>query len=79
LDDFCFEHPAMFPEKLAADHILSWSNEKDIVFDPFAGSGTTLKMAHLLNRRFIGAEISKDYCKIIEKRLAPHIQKIRLF
>lgn len=79
LDDFAYQHPAMFPEQLAADHILSWSNETDLIFDPFAGSGTTLKMAHLLNRKFIGAEISKEYCEIIEKRLAPHLQKIRLF
>lgn len=36
-------HPAVFPEQLANDHIISWSNEGDIVFDPFMGSGTTGK------------------------------------
>lgn len=63
-------HPAVFPEKLANDHIESWSNEGDLIFDPMAGSGTTLAMAKKLNRNFIGSEISKDYCEIIEKRLA---------
>ncbi|MDJ1631361.1 site-specific DNA-methyltransferase [Bacillus velezensis] len=45
LDKIAFKHPAIFPERLAEDHILSWSNEGDIVFDPFMGSGTTAKMA----------------------------------
>jgi len=63
------KHPATFPEKLASDHIVSWSNEKDTVLDPFAGSGTTLKMAKQLGRNYIGIEISEDYCNIIEKRL----------
>jgi site-specific DNA-methyltransferase (adenine-specific) len=63
------KHPAIFPEKLAEDHILSWSNEGDIVLDPMAGSGTTLKMAKLLNRNYIGIEISEEYCDIIKERL----------
>ncbi len=50
-DRIAFEHPAIFPEKLAQDHILSWSNETDIVFDPMSGSGTTCKMAKLNNRK----------------------------
>jgi DNA modification methylase len=62
-------HPAPFPEQLAQDHILSWSNEGDIVFDPFMGSGTTAKMAQINNRRFIGFEISPEYIEIINKRL----------
>ena len=62
-------HPAVFPEQLANDHIVSWSNEKDIVFDPFMGSGTTAKMAMINNRRFIGCEISEEYCEIIKNRL----------
>lgn len=68
-DTLAYEHPAIFPEELAKDHILSWSNEGDLVFDPFAGSGTTLKMAKIYNRNYIGIEISKKYCSIIEKRL----------
>lgn len=68
-DDIAFKHPAIFPEELAKDHILSWSNENDIIYDCFAGSGTTLKVAKLLKRNFIGSEISGEYCNIIEKRL----------
>ena len=69
-DNFAYEHPAMFPEQLAQDHILSWTKEKDIILDPMCGSGTTLKMARLANRNFIGIEISKEYCEIIKNRLA---------
>jgi len=64
------DHPAIFPDKLAEDHILSWSNEGDTVLDPFAGSGTTLKMAKMNNRNYIGIEISHEYIDIINKRLA---------
>lgn len=63
------EHPAVFPEKLANDHIITWSNENDLIYDPFMGSGTTAKMAILNNRKYIGSEISTDYCKIIETRI----------
>jgi site-specific DNA-methyltransferase (adenine-specific) len=63
------KHPASFPEELAEDHILSWSNERDIVLDPFAGSGTTLKMAKKNNRHYIGIEISEEYCEMIRERL----------
>jgi len=62
-------HPAVFPEQLANDHIISWSNENDLVYDPFMGSGTTAKMAILNNRNYIGSEISEEYCKIIETRI----------
>ena len=62
-------HPAVFPEQLAYDHIISWSNENDIVYDPFTGSGTTCKMAHYSRRNYIGSEISKEYCEIAEQRL----------
>ena len=68
-DDIAFQHPAVFPEALARDHILSWSNPNDLVFDPFAGSGTTLKMAKQTGRQYIGFEISEEYCKIAEIRL----------
>ena len=63
------KHPATFPERLANDHIISWSNESDLVYDCFAGSGTTLKMAILNNRNWIGSEISSEYCNIIEERI----------
>ena len=68
-DAYIFQHPATFPEKLAQDHIKSWSNEGDLVLDPMNGSGTTTKMAKRLNRNFIGIEISPEYCKIAEERL----------
>ena len=68
-DRVAFKHPAVFPEALARDHILSWSNEGDLVYDPFMGSGTTAKMAILNNRNYIGSEISEEYCEIIRKRL----------
>ncbi len=62
-------HPATFPEQLAKDHILSWSNPDGIVFDPFMGSGTTGVACKKLNRNFIGVEINKDYFAIAENRL----------
>ena len=63
------KHPAPFPEQLANDHIISWSNENDIVFDPFLGSGTTGKMAVLNNRNFIGIEKEENYFNIAKKRI----------
>lgn len=62
-------HPAMFPEKLIRDHIISWSNEGDLVLDPFSGSGTTAKVAMLNNRNYIGMEISEEYVDISRKRI----------
>ncbi len=62
-------HPAVFPEKLASDHIISWSNEGDLVYDPFMGSGTTAIASINTNRKYIGSEISEEYCKIIETRI----------
>jgi site-specific DNA-methyltransferase (adenine-specific) len=62
-------HPAVFPERLAEDHILSWSNADDLVLDPFSGSGTTAKMAKLNNRNFVGFDVSQEYCDIANKRL----------
>ncbi len=72
-------HNAPFPEQLANDHILSWSNENDIIYDPFAGSGTTGKMAILNKRKCIMSEISSEYCEIIKKRLEPIINERTLF
>lgn len=69
-DKFGSKHPAIFPEELAKDHILTWSNEGDIVFDPMCGSGTVCKMAYLNNRNFIGVDMSKEYIEeICEPRL----------
>jgi len=76
-DEFAFKHPAMFPEKLAEDHILSWSKEGDIILDPLCGSGTTCKMAMKNNRNFIGIEISEEYCKIANKRLEQQTLEVK--
>ena len=78
-DNIAFEHPAIFPEQLANDHIISWSNEGDIIYDPFAGSGTTGKMAILNKRKCIMSEISAEYCDIIKKRLEPIINEHTVF
>ena len=68
-DNIAHQHPAIFPEKLVQDHILSWSNHDDVILDPMCGSGTTCKMAKLNKRDFIGIDISSEYCKIAEERL----------
>jgi len=65
-----WKHPAPFPEALAHDHIISWSKEGDLIYDPFMGSGTTAYVAKQLKREWIGSEISSEYCEMINKRLA---------
>ncbi len=72
MDKIAYKHPAQFPEKLAEDHIISWSNEGDIIFDPMCGSGTTCKMAYLNNRKFIGVDISEEY---INEICIPRLKK----
>ena len=62
-------HPAPFPVQLAADHIASWTNTGDTVFDPFMGSGTTAVAAEMLGRKWVGCEISEEYCEIIASRI----------
>lgn len=69
-DKIAFKHPAIFPEKLASDHIKSWSNEGDLVYDCFGGSGTTAKMSKILKRNWIISEVSKEYCEITRQRLS---------
>jgi DNA modification methylase len=68
-DGIAYKHPAIFPEKLVKDHILSWSNKGDVVLDPFGGSGTTAKVARELNRKWIYIEKVKEYCQIAKERL----------
>lgn len=70
------KHPAPFPEQLAADHILSWSSEGQLVYDPFMGSGTTAKAAIELNRNYVGSEISANYVEIANQRLAGMSQEL---
>ena len=69
------------PERLRflKKNILSWSNKGDVVLDPFCGSGTTAKMAMLTGRKFIGFEISAEYCEIANKRIASIGKDIPLF
>lgn len=68
-DKVAYEHPAIFPEELVNDHIITWSNEQDIVYDPFNGSGTTSKMCILNNRNYIGSELSSEYVDVSKRRL----------
>lgn len=68
-NNIAHKHPAIFPESMVRDHIVSWSNENDLVYDPFMGSGTTAVVAKRLGRNFIGSEVSKDYCDISTVRM----------
>lgn len=77
-DDASNNHPAIFPESLARDHIVSWSNPGDVVLDPMMGSGTTGKMAVLTQRRFIGIDISSEYVDLAHKRITAAQQQLRL-
>jgi site-specific DNA-methyltransferase (adenine-specific) len=77
-DKIAFKHPAVFPERLVEDHILSWSNEDDVVFDPMCGSGTTCKMAFLNKRKYIGCDISEEYVEIAKERMDMYISQMRL-
>ncbi len=69
-DRIAFQHPAVFPERLAEDHILSWSDPGDLVLDPMCGSGTTPKMALANGRDYIGIDLSADYIEIAEQRVS---------
>ena len=66
-------HSATFPENLVTDHILSWSNEGDIVFDPFMGSGTTGVCSLRLNRKFVGIEKVTEYFNYSKERIIESI------
>ena len=77
-DKIAFQHPAVFPEKLAADHILSWSSKGDLVLDPMCGSGTTCKMAEAHGRNWIGIDMSREYIALAEERMRQFRQQQRL-
>lgn len=72
-DKVAFQHPAIFPERLVADHIESWSNPGDLVLDPMCGSGTTCKMAALTKRNWLGIDISQKYIDIAQERIEMHL------
>jgi site-specific DNA-methyltransferase (adenine-specific) len=78
-DIIAFEHPAIFPEELVIKHIISWTKENDLIYDPFMGSGTTAKAAIQLNRNWIGSEIDENYCEICDKRLKSVVSQQTLF
>lgn len=78
-DEIAFIHPATFPELLASEHIYTWSNEGELVYDCFMGSGTTAKMAHIYKRNWIGSELSKEYVDLANKRLKPYLDQQTLF
>lgn len=75
-DDFAFDHPAMFPESLAEDHVMTWTNEGDFIVDPFVGAGTTTKMAAINGRRWLGIDISEEYVELAVKRMLVAFQMI---
>lgn len=68
-DKIAYEHPATFPEKLVEDHIKSWSNPGDVVFDPFGGSGTTAKVSIELDRKWLYVEKVEKYCDVAKRRI----------
>jgi site-specific DNA-methyltransferase (adenine-specific) len=68
-DKVAHKHPAIFPEELVKDHLLTWTNKGDLVYDPFIGSGTVAKMCILLGRDYIGSEISQEYVDICNERI----------
>ena len=72
VDQEAKKHPAPFPYDLALDHIRSWSNEGDVVLDPMCGSGTTCVAAKDSGRKYIGIDISKEYCQLAESRIMMH-------
>ncbi len=72
-DIYAHAHPAMMPEALAKDHIISWSDAGDTILDPHAGAGTVLKAAKQLGRKAIGIEIEERYCEIAAKRMSQEV------
>ena len=61
------------PEQLVHDQISTWTAPGDLVYDCFMGSGTTAKVAQILERQWIGSEVSAEYVRIAETRIAPYV------
>jgi site-specific DNA-methyltransferase (adenine-specific) len=72
-DDAAFEHPAIFPESLAKDHILTWSEENDLILDPFMGAGTTAVACIETNRKYLGFEVDPTYYNVCLRRIEQHV------
>jgi len=72
-DKVAFEHPAIFPEQMVADHISTWTNKGDIVFDPFMGSGTTAKVSIVMERNYLGSECCETSWNISKRRIETYL------
>ncbi len=72
-DDFALSHPAPFPQQLATDHIVTWSNPGDVVVDPFCGSGTTCRAAKNTHRHYVGIELNHKFVELSRRRLSQHV------
>ena len=77
-NDIAYKHPAIFPEKLAKDHIITWTYKKDIVYDPFMGSGTVGVVCKNNDRIYIGSEINRKYCKIADRRISDTKKQLKI-
>lgn len=74
------KHPAVFPDKIPFDFIQCFCPEEGVVLDPFVGCGSTAVMAKVLDRNYIGIDISKEYCDLAEERIkkdVPKCQKLK--
>ena len=78
-DVIAYGHPAMFPEQLVVDHVFTWTNEGDIVYDCMMGSGQVAVMSEKMKRNWIGSEISSEYCELIERRVMKGRDQLKLF
>jgi len=78
-DTIAFQHPAIFPEELAAKHIITWTKKNDLVYDPFMGSGTTAKMSILLERNWLGSELDSTYSDVCNRRLQGIVKQASIF
>lgn len=74
-----YGHPAMFPEQLVERVLKLFSYKNDVVLDPFNGAGTTTVVAKRLHRRYLGIDISREYCDTALKRLEAETEQLRLF
>ncbi len=79
-DRYAYVHPALMPEDMARDLIVSWSRPGDLVFDPMAGAATTCKMALLNHRHYLGFEVHEPYYRLAVRRMqdAQHEYRRRL-
>lgn len=70
---------AAFPVNLAGKIVSNFTNEGDVVYDPFMGTGTTAIVSHKLKRQYIGSEITKSCALVSDKRLQPHLAQFQIF